>query len=89
MTAQEVLLEAAEYLELYGWIQGEMGAFGGPCCIVGATVSVDPLGEARAEAQLAVRRYLSVDSLPLWNDAPGRTAAEVIAALRGAAGGAK
>lgn len=96
MTAREVLLKASEYLTLHGWVQHKMGHLGGPCCLVGALISVDPYGEAREEAQQKIRRLLGIKAnaenrhlrcLVNWNDAPGRTADEVIAALRAAAGG--
>jgi hypothetical protein len=36
-------------------------------------------------AEIALERYLDIVSVADWNDAPDRTPAEVIAALRGAA----
>lgn len=87
MTPNEVLFDAARHLEVHGWLQGIAGESRKPCCLIGATVAVDPLGEARTEAQAILRDHLGVRSggLAQWNDAPGRTAAEVIAALRAAA----
>lgn len=42
--------------------------------------------ELRYEAaESALCDYIDSDAIPRWNDAPGRTAAEVIAALRAAA----
>ncbi len=81
---------AASYLESHGWQQGNAGIHGGPRCVSGALCSATFTGSgfAPTEASLALAIHLRVDrplSLIRWNDAPGRTAAEVIAALRAAA----
>ncbi len=69
-----------------------------PCCIRGAFIAVVGWADfmLRRDARLAVADYLGLDGEPepfddwaepvaIWNDTPGRTKEEVIAALRGAA----
>ena len=72
MTAREVLLAAANHLERHGWQRGERGGALGPCCVLGA-LGVGAEYDSMTDANY--KRYM-------------RTAAEVIAALRGAAGSA-
>lgn len=89
MKTSEVLDAAAAYLTLNGWQQLSMGQPGGPRCVMGAFKSV--LGEesiveaVSTPAYLALRNYLDDDWVSEWNDADGRTAAEVIEVLRAAA----
>jgi hypothetical protein len=100
MTTREVLLAAADHIERFGWQQRYFGTPGKPCCLLGA-ISVaagnraggHAVNSSSADAERAADRrimqYLrsthrAID-LVTWNDSPGRTAEEVIAALRGAA----
>lgn len=82
-TARDVLLDAARFLEEHGW--------GGTCAWVAMSkVSGGnwPLC-GKASAILASRLPGSGDPVRRiwdWNDTPGRTGAEVIAAMRAAAG---
>ncbi len=94
------LRAAADVLERDGWLQGDYGTRHGPKCLAGAVNhvvngggSVDDLGGACELEDRAADAVQSVAALlgqgyadiTRWNDAPGRTAAEVIAALRAAA----
>ena len=98
MTARELLLRAADHIERYGWMQGELGPPGSRCCALGAIAAVQTTYWARSEAATTLEAWLlrqrgsnSFDggfSITFWNDTLGRTAAEVVAALRAAAGGA-
>ena len=98
-TAKEVLLTAADIVEK-GWTQGVFAtnAFGKgvpvespeACsfCVLGALdkAAETGIGEmAWREAEKALFRTVRSPSLPAWNDAPERTQAEVVAALREAA----
>lgn len=69
-----------------------------PCCALGAVRIVSGYQSALrdkdymssvydlfAEADEALRLHLGVDGVPAWNDAPERTQAEVVTALREAA----
>lgn len=93
MTARDVLLAAADVIECNGWCQDDAGRVGGPRCVLGALRQAclpELPGLAHAEAHGRLRTFVHASGasfdLIAWNDAPGRTAAEVIAALRGAAG---
>ncbi len=82
MTAAEVARKAADLLERDGWCQGKFRNSGAHC-VVAALTAVD---DWSAPEQAAVRRRLRVHAgtewLVNWNDAPERTADEVIALLR-------
>ena len=76
-TPREVLVAARWILERHGWIQH---ALRGPCgfCMRGAMGSVMCVNEDV--------RWLALELLPQgcftgWNDTPGRTKAEVLAAF--------
>jgi hypothetical protein len=85
-TTRDVLLHAALLIEERGWNQGSYQQ-DGRLCLLGA-INLAQTGRHDKwndmEATLAVRGVLPT-SCGDWNDAPGRTAAEVIAALRAAA----
>jgi len=99
------LRAAAEVLRRDGWIQGTYGVIGGPSCAAGAVMqTVADSGrwigmsiEERQRYRVVMDRLsLTVigqktrdDLVALWNDAPGRTADEVIAALEAAADAAE
>ena len=86
----QVLNRAADLIETEGWCQGKltnpkrkhtqycvMGAIGQAC---------DDLElKSRLPSRRAIKDYLAIESLVCWNDAPDRTQAEVVAALRAAA----
>lgn len=92
MTAREVLLKAAEHIERYGWLQGARGKTGQPCCAVGAINAVGGCDRSsRDDAIETLKRNIGLArpfAIQNWNDAPGRTKEDVIAALRGAANAA-
>lgn len=87
--ANTILDGAISILKEDGWIQGSFENYAGACCLVGAlhyaagSICVE-LGVRVEGRQLAARRLQGVIGTPfiaLWNDARGRTATEVIAAL--------
>lgn len=82
-TVPQVLRDAADLIERDGWHQGDWWE-GEELCIDKAITHADSLMvEVCVEA---VKAHLDpTDTLYAWNDAPGRTEAEVLAALRGAA----
>jgi hypothetical protein len=94
-----VLLDAARLLEENGWCQHDFQKCtpkGTRYCLVGAVNEVVngiemPSFEARCEFRdhvtEAVKAAVGTKALFHWNDASGRTQAEVVAALRGAAEG--
>ena len=93
---RKVLLDAADYIEKHGWCQGRIGNAGESVCAVGAMwMAFDGTIPKQAnwvkdravdQAYRAMCNYVMcnyVRSYPAeWNDEPGRTAAEVTAAMR-------
>ncbi|HET9063734.1 MAG TPA: hypothetical protein VFO62_10635 [Candidatus Binatia bacterium] len=94
MTVYEVLHRAADHIEQYGWIQGSsgLGLDDGPRCALGAIATASGeivncydfefTGGVRMEAVRALRRHIGSDDIAGWNDTRGRTAADVVTALR-------
>jgi hypothetical protein len=98
------LRAAAEVLRRDGWMRGDLGTCDGPKCAVGVAYYVasdgaevvyefsgsDTIHRAERIAD-AVADEIGVgrQDLPTWNDAPERTADEVIAALEAAADAAE
>jgi hypothetical protein len=86
---RKVLLDAADYIDVHGWCRGGYGDDGGPRCILGAIRSVVPAHSVftRGVALAAVNVFAARFGFAVsdWNDTPGRTAAEVCAALRACA----
>ena len=89
------LRAAADVLERDGWTQGDYVTECGRC-VMGAIAAAlgGSYGETSVPYENHGRRYLALREirnsvgtydLDLWNDTHGRTAAEVIAALRAAA----
>lgn len=95
MSAVETLRKARELLTPEGaWGRGKMGAdrFGAPAdlygpntvcwCVLGALYRAEGKDERQDEARPWLLKVLGgAQSLALWNDAPERTHAEVLAAF--------
>ncbi len=79
-----ILREAADLLETNGWCQGAF-AIGKRRCATGAINAVVASGEEALRAHRVVSRYVGAPLVSTWNDHPGRTSQEVMAALRAAA----
>jgi len=56
-----------------------------PCCAIAAVMAEAPSRHMSHLAERALERFLGVPLVTVWNDAPERTQAEVVAAIRGAA----
>ena len=83
----EILTAAADLIEQDGWCQGSLQNDRGQHCIMGA-ISYAAADYSVPEYHAAVDAVVeTVDaySVVRWNDQPGRTQAEVVAALRKAA----
>jgi hypothetical protein len=86
-TTADVLRAAARYIEEHGWYPGDPSG-GAITCLFTGIGSVEPPGDRRLAAYDAVyaviggRTYSDIFD---WNDTPGRTRDEVLAALRAAA----
>ncbi|MFJ4091215.1 hypothetical protein ACIPYS_06485 [Kitasatospora sp. NPDC089913] len=76
----------SRYLTVHGWCQGALWDERGRRCLLGAQLAVLAAGYGTPATAMDARRHLmeqftrqerSVRSVDQWNDAPGRTAAEV------------
>ncbi len=76
----------SRYLTVHGWCQGRLWDERGRRCLLGAQLAVLAAGYGTPATAMDARRHLmeqftrhdrSVRSVDQWNDAPGRTAAEV------------
>jgi hypothetical protein len=79
---RKILCDAADLIEERGWAQFEyFDGYG--YCIHGAINKVTK-GQKyqRRKAKAQLREMLGVEWLPEWNDMPGRTKAQVLAAMR-------
>jgi len=82
VTNREICLKAAQRLREVGWRQGAIGPEDGPHCMLGACRWVTRYHVAAAgEAAYAAAYAAAGEAAIAWNDTPGRTAEEVIAAL--------
>lgn len=83
---RKVLLDAADHLQANGWWQCGASARGGAWCASNVLGKVGASDESEWIARKKLGRYLGGGDYLLaifeWNDAPERTAAEVIATLR-------
>lgn len=100
MTPAEILDGAADYIEEYGWTQGPESS-SVPGCPTCAGIAIDLA--AKDGDEVVPEWFAAVDFLRGvvgasrfgaggvidWNDAPGRTQAEVVTALRTAADNAR
>jgi hypothetical protein len=75
------VLREAKGLVAQGWCQHH-AHLGDKFCVLGALITASVGGEWRAvtRARHAVRQHIPATvTIPEWNDAPGRTQAEVVA----------
>jgi hypothetical protein len=77
---QTVLVEAADRIEKDGLCQGKYKDDQGRPCTRGAMTSMHHADIVKAVERLAV--VIGTSDITMWNDAPGRTAEEVVYALR-------
>lgn len=93
MTTCDLRLKAAAVIEERGWCQREFTNKTGACCLISSLMEANPPPDDGDDRDMFARvdlRIQAVDDMRLgsqidaihWNDAPGRTAAEVIARLR-------
>lgn len=91
-TARDVLLGAARLIEERGWLQHNYRGPNGERCATSALLAaahfrISQPNPAYCEANRRLERVIRDRSVTGWNDKPGRTEAEVLAALRQAAEG--
>ncbi len=84
---KRILLKAADILREYGWCQDAIEHPDGRRCALGAiAMAARVLGlKEYFHAERAMEKMLPNETVPSWNDAPGRTAEEVIEAMEKAA----
>lgn len=83
MTICELRLKAAEIIEERGWWQGGFDGPNGECCMLEALYAAEnyvAFGSVTRAAQ--DMGFGGIDPIVSWNDAPGRTKAEVLDRLR-------
>ena len=88
---QDQLLAVVDVLELRGRCQGQLSDGQGRVCLLMAICEV--IGDASVNGQNprvlslveTLRNEIGGESITHWNDAPGRTDAEVLAMVRSAA----
>lgn len=84
---QTVLLDAANYIEKHGWIQGGMEHPDGRVCAFGALTHAAKFTSGdywvHDGYRLAVHHLVDkVGHIPMWNDHPWQTKEEVVSTLR-------
>lgn len=101
MTPEQILEDAIDVLQTHGWIQGKSGSRHDGFCAIGAVyqaVAQDVHGNVSDKDATAALVALGLLDIPhtsgrlkhpiaVWNDAPDRTAEDVILAMKKAARG--
>ena len=84
--AGDRLRAARQYIIDHGWIQGALVRSDGCVCLMGALSLSGPTDDydLYSDAHYALIKTVR-SGLPYWNDKPGRTKDEVLAALSSAA----
>lgn len=86
---RRVLWKAADYIEEHGWWQGDY-SHAGHVCMIGAVGFVTGENVCNLHSKVyepnhflhMLSQYVGTHDVSIWNDAPERTAEEVIATLR-------
>jgi hypothetical protein len=81
VTDKEILKLAKQRIEKYGWIQGNFGDEQCGFCSAGAFLDIYANGEKVETYWARLKLQRLVGALLSWNDAPGRTKEEVLAAF--------
>ena len=79
---QKTLVDAADLIEKQGWCQHKYSDQG-RSCTMGAMTSMHHFDIVKARENLSA--VIGTSDITMWNDAPERTAEEVVNALRKAA----
>lgn len=85
---RQILLDAATIIEARGHAKGVLEDFRGRVCVLGAmnvAETGDAFGLGSCEPWRLLVNHLGENSIPHWNNAPERTAGEVVETLRAAA----
>ena len=84
MDVHEVLVAARNLIDREGWTQNHYGRPGRGFCVYGACGAAEhgsALCGGYGPAEDVMRKVLGAPQLAAWNDTPGRTKAEVLAAF--------
>ena len=82
---QQLLLDAADLIDRQGWWNGKPQKSLSVHCIQTALFAASPRSSIACEAAVNFLNHIGGHGIVCWNDAPGRTKEEVLAAMRGAA----
>ena len=85
MNIREILNDAANLIDDYGWVQGENGTFALGFCAYGAVCYVARHSDQRWPALLTITDHVNRLSVVDWNDSYCWDKQEVIDTLRNAA----
>jgi hypothetical protein len=78
---RQLLLDAADYIEVNGWCQKTVQDYEGRVCAVGAMLCVLPQGNKNFDKAFT-KLQSAVGLIPIWNDNCNRTKEQVIAKMR-------
>jgi hypothetical protein len=87
MENSEALNAAADHIQIFGHRKHGLGEQGQPTCALGALQAVTGGRDANGWMQPGIKllRYIERPDVAVWNNAPERTAEDVIAAMRACA----
>lgn len=80
---KHIVALVADYIETYGKMKGRLGSAGGPCCVVGAILVMEPDSSIRSHVYRAIRNKIPDTikwGIPHWSDLTSEQ--EVIVTLR-------
>jgi len=85
MTTREIRALAARLIERDGWCTETFAEKDGSRCIAGAILAASADRTEYSQTAEEIERELGCGTLMQWNEAPGRTVEDVLAALGGEA----
>lgn len=81
--ARQILADARNIIEMFGWTQHRYGVGTAPHCATGAIYDAPWITTGACADAVSVLGYaVHCDGVTAWNDHPDRTKADVVAALR-------
>ena len=82
---RQLLLDAADLIERTNWWNGKSLERPTYCALTAITTVGENAVAYKAATHFSIYVGMGNQSIPQWNDTPGRTKEEVLAAMRGAA----
>lgn len=81
---EDILCDAAKYIEKYGWRTHNYGGNGTPACAVGAITTVAGYNYSLIYPAMALlETRIHAPSIAIWNDTIAKDAQEVIRVMKG------